>query len=166
MDEDPGLLSDLLCGDEKLQSVEIILSAVRLAEKVRADASLKQAFATETPQKLWQKVEEGALEESFIEAVKHHLHYFGDRGLQELKLEQPSLRDTPWVLMRMIGQYAQQEVTAEQIIDNENAVRREADKSWTRCCSRTPGVKVADSGAVAPVKKADSPPGELPLLPQ
>ncbi len=133
LDEDAGLLSDLLCGDEKLLSVEIILSAVRLAEQVRANEELMAVFERESPQTLWKRLEAGELGEgeryeSFVTAVRHHLHYFGDRGLQELKLEQPSLRDTPWVLMRMIAQYAKQNVTADQIIENENAVRREADK--------------------------------------
>lgn len=127
LDEDPGLLSDLLCGDESLLSVEIILSAVRLAEQVRADQALHERFANHSEDDLWKQLEQGKLPAEFTQNVRHHLHYFGDRGLQELKLEQPSLRDTPWVLIRMVKQYALQAVTAEQVIANETAVREAAD---------------------------------------
>jgi len=129
LDEDAGLLSGLLCGDESLQSTKITLSVVHLAEIVKRTPALAKVFRLEAPQKLWQMLSEEDMEQDFTNKVKHHLHYFGDPGLhQELKLEQPSLRDTPWVLMRMIKQYAQQSVTAQQIIENEKSVRVEADK--------------------------------------
>lgn len=126
--DDPGLLSDLLCGDEKLLSVEIILSAVSLAEQVRSDSNLRQHFENKDEKSLWNSLAAGEMEDSFTENVKRHLHLYGDRGLQELKVEQPSLRDTPWVLMRMIRQYALQEVTVQSFREHEDQVRIKADR--------------------------------------
>lgn len=126
--QDPGLLSDLLCGDEQLLSVEIILSAVNLAEMVRGNKELAAAFAGADERDLWQSLEQNQLQPEFTAAVRKHLHLFGDRGLQELKLEQPSLRDTPWVLMKMIRQYAVQDVTVQSYRDHELRVRAEADR--------------------------------------
>lgn len=125
----PGLLSDLLCGDEKLLSVEIILSAVSLAEQVRADDKLQAQFRDLDEQVLWQSLQAGDMNADFTHEVKRHLHRYGDRGLQELKIEQPSLRDTPWVLMRMIKQYAQQDVTVESYRAHEQRVRDQADET-------------------------------------
>lgn len=125
--DNPGLLSDLLCGDEQLLSVEIILSAVNLAEQVRADQTLAARFAKDDEHTLWQALDHDELPRAFTRAVRTHLHRFGDRGLQELKVEQPSLRDTPWVLMKMIRQYAAQEVTVESYRQHELDVRRRAD---------------------------------------
>lgn len=125
---DPGLLSDLLCGDEQLLSVEIILSAVNLAEQVRNDKTLATQFKQNDEHILWQSLEAQQLPEAFTAAVKKHLLLYGDRGLQELKLEQPSLRDTPWVLMKMIKQYAVQDVTVQSYRDHELDVRRNADR--------------------------------------
>lgn len=124
--DDPGLLSDLLCGDEQLQSVEILLSSVRLAERVRADAALAARFAREDEHALWAALDAGELPEAFTEAVREHLHRCGDRGLQELKLEQPSLRQTPWVLLRVVKEYARQDVTEAQVREHEAEVRRSA----------------------------------------
>lgn len=126
-DENPGLLSDLLCGDEKLQSVEILLSAVGLAEYVRSKPELLQAFNESDEMALCSMFRKGEFDSTFVAKVEHHLHYYGDRGLQELKLEQPSLRDTPWVLFRMVKNYTQQSVTVESVRAHELDVRRQAD---------------------------------------
>lgn len=129
--DNPGLLSDLLCGDEQLLSVEIILSAVNLAECVRSDETLAARFVQDDEHALWQALTNNELPAEFSQAVRKHLHMFGDRGLQELKVEQPSLRDTPWVLMRMIRQYAAQDVTVESYRQHELEVRRSADAKLT-----------------------------------
>ena len=126
-DDNPGLLSDLLCGDEKLMSVEILLSAVSLAEHVRASSSLKPQFEQHTDRILWEMAEQSQLEAAFTQKLHHHLHLFGDRGMQELKLEQPALRDTPWVLLRMVKTYAQQSVTVASVRAHELKVRHESD---------------------------------------
>jgi len=123
----PSLLSDLLCGDEKLQSVEILLSAVGLAEYVRNSPALAKQFAEVDENQLWRMHARAELDPEFSKKVEHHLHFFGDRGLQELKLEQPSLRDTPSVLFRMIKNYALQEVTVASVRAHELEVRQQAD---------------------------------------
>ncbi|AUM13692.1 PEP/pyruvate-binding domain-containing protein [Ketobacter alkanivorans] len=137
-DANPGLLSDLLCGDEQLLSVEIILSAVDLAEKVRNDESLNQTFTTEDEHSLWKMLESDQLQAAFTQAVRKHLHLFGDRGLQELKLEQPSLRDTPWVLMKMIRQYATQDITVQSYREHELRVRANADEKLAELLTDSP----------------------------
>jgi phosphohistidine swiveling domain-containing protein len=131
-DEDPGLLSDLLCGDEKLMSVEILLSAVALAEQVRASPTLLAQLESNDDLTVWKMAQRGELDEAFTRGLTRHLHQFGDRGLQELKLEQPALRDTPWVLVRMIQTYAQQAVTVASVRAHEARVRKDADATLAR----------------------------------
>ncbi len=140
-DENPGLLSDLLCGDEKLLSVEIILSSVALAEYVRDKSELRNLFETADEKEIWKQVEQGSIDTEFKKRVEKHLHYFGDRGLQELKMEQPSLRDTPWVLMRMVKQYVAQDVTVESYRAHERQVREKADQELDALLADSPGKK-------------------------
>jgi phosphohistidine swiveling domain-containing protein len=137
-DEHPGLLSDLLCGDEKLMSVEILLSAVALAEQVRARPALLAQLELHDEVTVWKMAQRGDLDASFTRSLTEHLHRFGDRGLQELKLEQPALRDTPWVLVRMIKAYAQQAVTVASVRAHEARVREEADATLARKLERQP----------------------------
>lgn len=137
-DDNPGLLSDLLCGDEKLMSVEILLSAVGLAEHVRANTPLRALFEQHDDRTLWQMARRGELDAGFTQKLDHHLHLFGDRGLQELKLEQPALRDTPWVLLRMVKTYAQQQVMVASVRAHELKVRDEADAQLKRKLTGSP----------------------------
>ena len=133
-----GLLSDLLCGDEQLLSVEIILSAVKLAEYVGSQPQLKH-YIMETDEKtVWYALQADDIDDCFREGVNRHLRLYGDRGLQELKLEQPSLRDTPWILIRMIRQYVIQGVTVQSFRDHEKQVRQEADKTLEKILKQQP----------------------------
>ncbi len=132
LDEDNGLLSDLLCGDEKLQSVEILLSAVRMAEIVRNDEVLAKVFSDNSDEDIYQAYQAGDLSQTFNEKFEYHLHYYGDRGLQELKLEIPSVRDNPTALIRNIKQFASQDVNVDSIQGHEAEVRAAADKKLAK----------------------------------
>ena len=138
LDDDPALLSDLLCGDENLLSVEIILSAVKLAELVRRDQALMKEFEKGNHRSLWEKIRTGRLNPEFCGAVKEHIHRFGDRGLQELKMEQPNIRHEPWVLVRMIGDYARSDLTVSGFREKERAVRADAEKRFRVRMKRHP----------------------------
>ena len=132
-DKHPGLMSSLLCDGGRLKSVEIILSAVALSEIVRKDERLFAAFREEKNVKqLLKKIDNEELNPEFCKKFKYHLHYNGDRGLQELKLEQPSLRDTPWELIRIIKQYAEQNASVEEVRKNERQTRKEGEKILRR----------------------------------
>jgi pyruvate,water dikinase len=136
--ENAGLLSDLLCGDEQLMSVEILLSAVSLAEAVRNDDRLRAEFARHDEETLWKMTQQGELGTELRARVESHLHRFGDRGLQELKLEQPALRDTPAVLIRMVKTYAAQGVTVAGVRAHEVRVRESADRTLAQKLAKDP----------------------------
>lgn len=123
IDQDGALISDLLCGDTQLKGVEIVLSAVRLADHVRDTPYLARLFAEKSAEELWDMHRARRLPFDFSARIDTHMRRYGDRGLQELKLEQPNLRDTPWELLRMVQGYAKKEFTAQTLNDTERANR-------------------------------------------
>lgn len=127
-DAPASLLSDLLCGDDDLLSVEIVRSAVRLGERVRESDALRQAFASSSAEELWTKLQADALDPAFCAAVREHLHRFGDRGLQELKMEQPNLRHAPVTLVRTVQGYAASDVSVATMRAREQALRAAAEE--------------------------------------
>lgn len=127
-DAPASLLSDLLCGDDGLLSVEIVRSAVRLAERVRGDQVLLEAFGSLSAEELWAKIASDALDPAFCASVREHLHRYGDRGLQELKMEQPNLRHTPVALIRTLQGYAATDVSVEGMRTRELALRAAAER--------------------------------------
>ena len=136
--EDGKLLSGMLCGDEKLLSVEIILSAVRLSELVQVSPQLKKEFEERTAKELWLWIEGGQCPQEFAEEVRKHLYWYGDRGLQELKVEKPSTRNAPWVLVQMIKDYAAQGMNREVFLSNERQIRRESEQKLEELLSERP----------------------------
>ncbi len=130
-DGDDGLLSDLLCGGERLMSTEAILSAVRLAERVRGSPHLRERFAEGSPEALWEALLRGELGELAGE-VQAHLARFGDRGLQELKMEQPNMRDRPWELLRVVRAYVERDLSADALAAAEVRLRAAAEARLRR----------------------------------
>lgn len=144
-DEGADLLSDLLCGDESNRSSEAVMSVLRLADAVRRDARLSAALHEDPDPgpELWEAVRDGAYGEAFRAAVLEHLDRYGDRGLQELKMEQPSLRRTPWVLLRMAGEYAATALDGRDLRAAELQVRAAAEERLTAALgARSPRLRL------------------------
>ena len=123
-----GLMSNLLCGGENFKSVEIMYNGIRLSEKVKEDSSLLNLFQNHDPAYILETVSQDPGFLKFREDLAHHLHYFGDRGLQELKMEEPSLRDQPEKLISIIKSYLSQDLTIEKILKEERARRKEGEE--------------------------------------
>ncbi|ADO68485.1 PEP/pyruvate-binding domain-containing protein [Stigmatella aurantiaca] len=126
--EDPSaLLVGLLCGARPDASTHALLSAVALAEAVRADRTLSKLFAKDEAEVVWQKIDAGEVPAAFAQAFREHLHEYGDRGVQELNVERPNLRETPWELVRIVQSYARTSVTREELRTSDKARRTEAE---------------------------------------
>jgi pyruvate,water dikinase len=119
----PGLHSDLLCGGEENVSVSVMLSAVRFAERASECPSLLAALESRSAREVWAALERGEFEAGLRDAFREHVSRYGDRGLRELELAQPSLRDTPWVLLEMTREYVRSGVSAVGLQTNEEKVR-------------------------------------------
>ena len=117
------LFSQLLCGGRQLKGAEIALSAVHLAELVRSDHALTLRFRSEDPEEIWQALNDGDIDPDLTRAVRSHLDAYGDRGIEELKLEKRNLRETPWELLRLVRQYAATETNVAAMEETERATR-------------------------------------------
>ncbi|WP_143660578.1 PEP/pyruvate-binding domain-containing protein [Streptomyces sp. JHA26] len=132
------LFSQLLCGGPQLRGAEIALGAVRLGELVRDDEQLLARFTEADPHALWRELESGRLPADFAAAVRTHLRRYGDRGIEELKLEQPNPRDTPWELLKVVRQYALSGVRVADLERSEWAERAEGEERLRRLLPRRP----------------------------
>jgi rifampicin phosphotransferase len=121
LNDSPSLMSNLLCGGDNFKSVEIMYNGIRLSEEVKTDPKLKDLFLTASPEHIFSLLRHDF--PSFKESFDHHLHFFGDRGLQELKIEQKGLRDDPLQLIQIIKNYVGQDLTIHKIIAEEKSRR-------------------------------------------
>jgi len=101
--ESGSLHNDLLCGDRRLISMKIAEQIQQMAELVTRQPDLidllRDAKRAEIEERLADVPE---LEEIYLD----YLDRFGDRCLDELKLESNTIRDDPLSLFRAVGGYA------------------------------------------------------------
>ncbi len=105
-----GLYNDLLCGQTGIISTE---PARMMREMARVASDHKLLVASLLNDELPQLTKAIAKVEQFQSLYKEYLHQFGDRCLEELKLESATLHDDPLPLLRNIGYLAQREVNAQ-----------------------------------------------------
>jgi pyruvate,water dikinase len=102
-DADGTLQNDLLCGEGGMISAEPAKRVVRLGELARPHAALVELLDRAPPERI------AAAMPSYPEfhaAYRDYLARFGDRCMEELKLESATLHDEPTTLLRAIGQTA------------------------------------------------------------
>ncbi len=99
--------NDILAGDGQIESMEPARRVAQLADSVRRDDRLMTVFGEEPGQAL-RKIREDDELASFRHEFETYLNEYGDRCMNELKLEEPNLRDDPRPLIEWIAAAARQ----------------------------------------------------------
>jgi phosphoenolpyruvate synthase/pyruvate phosphate dikinase len=99
-----GNLHDrLLAGEEGVESVAPLRSLDGLARLVRQRLPYRRLFETETDdRRLWTRLEDDAALGGLRDAFVLHLERYGDRSLEELKLESSTFREEPALVVRLV----------------------------------------------------------------
>jgi pyruvate,water dikinase len=104
----PTLANDLLCGEGGIISTEPARAVMALAREAAADPALRTALLSESSAAnrwSWLHAEPRAAYAARLDA---YVARFGDRCMNELKLETVTLRDDPGFLLGMIRAYLEQ----------------------------------------------------------
>lgn len=112
-DSEAGLMSNLLGGGEEVESVEIILSVVRIAHYIGQRPALRRAFLETEEAMLLDQFQGGRLDPELTAMLGEHISRYGDRSMEELKVENPSLREDPTVLFRGIRRFIRSDLQPE-----------------------------------------------------
>lgn len=102
LDPSASLHNDLLAGDGAIESIEPVRQVQALAQRVRNDPQLRVVFELE-PNETIHRLRTHSEFSSFRAELDDYLRHYGDRCLNELKLEEPNLRDDPLPLIRLIA---------------------------------------------------------------
>ena len=122
LDSEGSLHNDLLAGDGGIESIQPARRVQALAQIVRNDPRLLSLFEMEPSEalRLLQTMDEFS---SFRAELDAYLLRYGDRCMNELKLEEPNLRDDPLPLLRMIAAAAKNPV----VMPDESPIRERAE---------------------------------------
>jgi pyruvate,water dikinase len=134
---DRSLLNGLLSGGRANRSAQAVHSVVALASQAAATPALRDALLSDAllsdaePERLWAEL---TAEDEFGQALREHVRRYGDRGLQDLKLEAITPREAPWTVLPAVRAYLRQGKTVSDIEATGAEVGRKAVKELRRHC--------------------------------
>lgn len=124
-----GLENGLLCGEEGIESVTPVRSLVRLAEMFRSELTFQDLMRDEDDRTTWERIQHEPNYRRLKESLEVHLREFGDRSLEELKLEKSTFREEPQSLLPLIRSYYKSGLSVAQMEEQEQVVRQTAEQS-------------------------------------
>ncbi|MGX7825823.1 PEP/pyruvate-binding domain-containing protein [Actinokineospora sp. 24-640] len=132
--EDHALMLGLLSGGPENRSLASLRSAIALAELVGRDRGLRERVLSADADLLWTEVVEGRHGPRVAAAAAEHLRRFGDRAAGDLKLEQPTPRQRPGLVVDMIRPFVRQGQTVRASRAGERRARRETEAALRAAC--------------------------------
>ncbi|MCA1732183.1 MAG: hypothetical protein LC732_01110, partial [Acidobacteria bacterium] len=121
-DESGSLQNDLLAGEGGIVSTEPTRMLMALALEARRDEELARLFSTSSPQELAARLTTGEQFPEWSGAFREYLNLYGFRCMNELKLEEQTLRDRPDFAFQILKNYMAGDPAA---LDTEAAEKRE-----------------------------------------
>ncbi|MBT9558681.1 MAG: phosphoenolpyruvate synthase [Myxococcales bacterium] len=121
----PELHNDLLCGEPGMESTLPTREILAMAKAIRDDPTLRQAIEAGSPAEGLAAARAFPAFESWLVS---YLDRYGDRCMEELKLETRTLRDDPTFLVSTLRNYVgRADLTSEAMDTREASVRRAAE---------------------------------------
>jgi phosphohistidine swiveling domain-containing protein len=128
----------LLPGGPPNRTLESVHSMVALAEQINAQPGLAQRVLTGDPDETWAQIESGCHGAKLTADAAAHLRRFGDRAMNDLKIEEPTPRQQPAMLIEALRPFVAAGATVQQTCRQEDAAARAAREELRRICpSRT-----------------------------
>jgi phosphohistidine swiveling domain-containing protein len=132
---DHGLMIGLLSGARPNRSLLALRAAIGLAELIQANPRARAAVLGEEDQAaLWQRIVAGHYGTALRTAATEYLRRFGDRAAGDLKLEEPTPRQRPWMVLDLVRSFVRQGLTVADNEAGERRVRAEADRQLRESC--------------------------------
>lgn len=129
LDAQGGFQNDLLCGEGGIESTEPTRMLMRMAQGVRGDPKLRAALEATPDDRCLELLEREPAFAQFRATVRDYLDRYGFRCMNELKLEEPTLKDRPAFLFTMIKNYlGQPDLDVEALDRREREKRQSAER--------------------------------------
>ncbi|HEV2852304.1 MAG TPA: phosphoenolpyruvate synthase [Thermoanaerobaculia bacterium] len=131
-DDSGSLQNDLICGEGGIESTEPTRMLLRLAAEARQTPELRQRLLDGHPEDLAREIPADPRFSDFNAQIRRYLDLYGFRCVNELKLEEFSLRDRPAFLYQILRNYLAMEDPAALDVaameHREQGIRRAAEE--------------------------------------
>jgi rifampicin phosphotransferase len=129
-DDDQRIIGGLLLGGRENRSVKAVRSLIHLAELVATDPELAERVRTGPADEVWAELAAGR----FGAAAREHLRRYGDRAPHDLKLEDPSPRQRPGMIVDTLRPVVHSGLTVAESRARERAERANAERELRARC--------------------------------
>lgn len=136
--DEQQLLGGLLVGGRENRSVLGVRSAVALAERIAADPRAAERVRSGPPDEVWAELVGGLHGGALAAAADAHRRHYGDRALHDLKLEEPSPRQRPGMLVELLAPLVRAGTTVAESRARERAARAAAERDLRQRCPSLP----------------------------
>ncbi len=119
LDKLENLHNDLFCGTKEVESVIPLKSLIRISERVKENSQYQYLFSLNDNLQIWNTIQHHPYYKKLHACINEHLENFGDRTLEELKLERPTLREKPEHLIGLL----------KTVINNPHQTKHEGSRS-------------------------------------
>lgn len=130
-DQTGSLQNGLLCGEGGIVSTEPTRQLIALANQAREQPDLVDWLRQTPPDEAMERLRREPRFSSFREQLETYLATYGSRCINELKLEEPTLKEEPAFVFQMLGNYLQMDDPAALDLDamatRERQTRRDAE---------------------------------------
>jgi pyruvate,water dikinase len=128
MPEHEDLTNRLLAASEGVESVGPARSLARIVSHVRSAPVWRERFARESDTELWRSLQAAPSAEPLRAALEAHVEAFGDRGIEELKLETVTFREKPESLLALVRRLLDTGPSVGARREDQDRRRREAER--------------------------------------
>lgn len=144
-----GLRNELFCGQAGMHSVEPVRSALELTEVIRRDPALRAVITGDASNDdVWAAIGTDQRFAGFHAQCREHIHTYGDRSINELKLETDTLNEHPEQLVAMLRNYLRVGRNIAEMEAHERKVRRCAERTAAATVNRSLSRRVLFAAAL------------------
>jgi phosphohistidine swiveling domain-containing protein len=141
-DDSGSLQNDLICGEGGIESTEPTKMLLALAAQARQDQALRRLLLERSAEDLAREVPANPRFAEFAAGIRRYLDLYGFRCVNELKLEEHSLKDRPAFLYQILRNYLAAEdpagMDAAAMEQREGRIRHEAEEKAFKAIRSAP----------------------------
>lgn len=130
-DQQGTLQHDLICGEGDIVTKQASEALIRLAQRAREAPKVEELFLEADPDEIGDRLANTEGSGPFVEALDDYLEQFGYRSMEELKLEEPTMRENPAFVYQMVTNYLEGDESALDLQarnERELEIRRQAEQ--------------------------------------
>jgi rifampicin phosphotransferase len=133
-----AIRNELFCGESGVQSVDPVRSALQLTEAIRRDPALRELMQDDaSAEDVWAAIAGDKRFGEFHVRCREHISAYGDRTINELKLETDTMDEHPAQLMGMVRNYLRANRSISEMEAREQKIRRSAERKAAAAMKRS-----------------------------